>query len=94
MKHHNFDEILAKIDSLEPSDIPHDKKVVMLQEYTIKAIVALIDVTERLRIQNDKLENTNVSLQRYILLLTVVMGVLAIFTFLFDLLNFLNFLPL
>lgn len=88
MKHHNFEEILAKIDSLEPSDIPHDKKVVMLQEYTIKAIVALIDVTEKLRIQNDKLESTNVSLQKYILLLTVVMGIVAVLTFLFDLLNF------
>ncbi len=79
---------MAKIDSLEPSDIPHDKKVVMLQEYTIKAIVALIDVTEKLRIQNDKLESTNVSLQKYILLLTVVMGIVAVLTFLFDLLNF------
>ena len=90
MKHHNFDEILAKIDSLEPSDIPHDKKVVMLQEYTIKAIVALIDVTEKLRIQNDKLETTNVSLQKYILGLTVVMGTLAVLTFLFDLFDFLR----
>lgn len=90
MKHHNFEEILSRIDALEPSDIPHDKKVVMLQEYTIKAIVALIDVTERLRVQNEKLETANVSLQKRLLLLTVVMGILAFLTFFFDLLDFLR----
>ena len=90
MKRHNFDEILSRIDALEPSDVPHDKKAVELQGYTIKAVVALIDVTEKLMGQNEKLETTNVSLQKRLLLLTVVMGVLAVLTFFFDILDFLR----
>ena len=91
MKKHDFDEILAKIDALEPSDAPHDKKMAELQAYNIKAVVALIDVFERLNQQSQELEETNVKLQRQIFILTVVMGTLAVLTFLFDLLDLFSF---
>lgn len=88
MKQHNFDEILAKIDAIEPAGEPHEQTRATLQGYTIKALVALIDVTEKLARQNQRLEEANINLQRRVLWLTVVMGALAVLTFLFDLLDF------
>lgn len=88
MKKHDFKEILAKIDAIEPADLSHEKKSVLLQEYSIKAVVALIDVTEDLNHQNQRLEKANTRLQKQLLILTIVMGILTAFTFVFDLLNF------
>ncbi len=88
---HNFDEILAKIDALEPTTGEgHERNMHELQEYNIKALVGLIEETERLNAQNQDLSITNLKLQRQIFWLTVVMGTLAVLTFLFDVLDFLG----
>ena len=90
MKKHDFKEILAKIDSIEPSSTPTVNDQADLQAYSVKALVALIDVSENLAAQNQRLEEANTHLQEKIYWLTIVMGVLAVLTFFFDLLDFLN----
>ena len=90
MKNHDFKEILAKIDTLEPGATPTDHEKHKLQGYTVKALVGLIDVSENLSTQNQKLEVANFTLQRRVFWLTIVMGVLAVLTFFFDLLDFLK----
>ena len=90
MKTHDFKEILAKIDAIEPGAAPTEHERHKLQGYTVKALVGLIDVSENLSAQNQKLEVANFKLQRRIFWLTIVMGTLAVLTFLFDLLDFLK----
>ena len=87
MKKHDFKEILAKIDAVEPSAAPTTQDAHKLQAYMVKAVVALIDVTEDLSAQNQRLESANFKLQQRIFWLTIVMGALAVVTFLFDLLG-------